>query len=163
MYGTVLRTKPIGSADSGQATALKTRGTANAATRARHCRFSRGSSSRTPSSGLSTSVRPMAAPASHSWFFLPSSSQVKNSTSASRMQPLTLVKTSVLVTDSVQYMASRRAGNATDVNENLNSRTRRQAAMMIAIELMATNQNRDANSGRNPNGDSSRVPPGGYR
>ena len=73
------------------------------------------------------------------------------------------MKTKVLVTDSVQYMASSRAGNATDVSENLNSRTRRQAAMMIATELIATNQNRDANSGRKPNGDSSSVPPGGYR
>ena len=50
----------------------------------------------------------------HSVFSEPSSSQRKNSTSSSRMQPLMLVKTSVLVTVSVQNMASSRAGAATE-------------------------------------------------
>ena len=36
-----------------------------------------------------------------------------------------LVNTSVLVTDSVQNIASSRAGSATEVSENLNSRTSR--------------------------------------
>ena len=59
-----------------------------------------------------------------------------------------LVKTSVLVTDSVQNIASSRAGSATEVSEKPNSRTNRQAAMIIARVLKATNQLCEANTGR---------------
>ncbi len=82
----------------------------------------------------------MATPAHHWSLTLPDSSQRKNSTSASRMQPLMLVKTSVLVTDSVRNIAVSRAGSATEVNEKPNNRTSRQAAAMIATVLAATNQ-----------------------
>ena len=159
----MLWTKPIGSADSGHATALNTTGTPNAATRGRHCRLSNGSSSNTIRTGLSTNVRPIATPASHWPRLVPRSNQVKNSTSASSTQPLTLVNTRVLVTDSVQNIASSSAGSATELSRNPKSRTSTHAATMIATVLMAMNQLRDANSGRKPNGASSSVPPGGYR
>ena len=74
-----------------------------------------------------------------------------------------LVNTIVLVTDSVQNMASSSAGSATDVSEKPNSRTNRQAAMIIATVLIATNQLCEANTGMYPNGAINSVPPGGYR
>ena len=89
---------------------------------------------------MTTSDSPIATPAHHWWLTLPSSSQRKNSTSSSRMQPLMLPKTSVLTTLSVQNIATSRAGKATDANENLNSRTSRHAAMMMAIVLNVMNQ-----------------------
>ena len=107
-------TKFIGSAISGHAAALNTTGTTNAATSARHCRLSRGRRSNGASSGLTTRVSPMLIPASHSWLRLPSSSHRKNNTSSSSMTPLMLPKTSVLVTLSVQNIASSRAGAATE-------------------------------------------------
>ena len=89
-------------------------------TSARHWRFSKGNNSSGPSTGLSTSVSPMARPAHH-WgltlFVLePSSNHRMNRTSSSRMQPLILVNTSVLVTVSLQNMASSRAGAATEAS-----------------------------------------------
>ncbi len=72
-----------------------------------------------------------------------------------------LVNTRVLVTDSVQNIASSRAGSATDDSAKPNIRTRRQAAMIIATVLKNTNQLCEANTGRYPNGAISRVPPGG--
>src|ERR1700726_1622645 len=114
MYGIVLVTKSIGSLTRGQAATLMTAGTTNAGTSARHWRLSRGSNSSGASTGLSVSVNPIANPAHHWCLTFPSSSQRKNSTSASRTQPLMLVNTSVLVTLSVQNMASSRAGAATD-------------------------------------------------
>ena len=47
------------------------------------------------------------------------------------MQPLILVNTSVLVTDSVTNAAASSAGNAGELSENLNSRTRKQQAAMM--------------------------------
>src|SRR3954452_13019529 len=142
MYGSVPVTNFIGSLTTGHAATLTTTGTTTAATTARHCRFSSGSNSSGPRSGLTTSESPIATPAHHWWLTLPSSSQRKNNTSSSRMQPLMLPKTSVFTTLSVQNIATRRAGNATDVNENLNSRTSKHAAMMIAIVLKVMNQYR---------------------
>ena len=72
-----------------------------------------------------------------------------------------LVNTSVLVTDSVQNIASSRAGSATEVSEKPNSRTSRQAATIIATVLKNTNQLCEAKTGRYPNGAISKVPPGG--
>ena len=74
-----------------------------------------------------------------------------------------LVKTMVLVTDSVQNIASSSAGKATDVSENPNNRTNRQAATIIATVFITTNQLWDAKTGMYPNGAISNVPPGGYR
>ena len=110
-------TKLPDSATSGQASALNATGTANAITRVRHCRLSNGISSSTASTGLTTRDSPIARPASHSSRLLPDSSHRKNNTSASRMQPLILVKTNVLVTDSVTNMAASKAGSATEVSE----------------------------------------------
>ena len=64
-------------------------------------------------------------PANHWRFSRPSSSHRKNSTSQSRMHPLMFVNTSVLVTLSVQNIASSRAGAATEASENLNSLSRK--------------------------------------
>jgi hypothetical protein len=61
------------------------------------------------------------------------------------MHPLILVNTRVLVTDSVQNIATSRAGSATEVSGNLNSFTSRQAARMMARVLMRMNQLRAAN------------------
>ncbi|SHT88799.1 Uncharacterised protein [Mycobacteroides abscessus subsp. abscessus] len=97
----------------------------NAAANTRHWRFNSGSNSRGASSGLITSVRPMATPANHSDFLVPCSNQRKNSTSSSSTTPLMLVKTSVLVTLSVQNMASSSAGAATEASVKLNSRSRK--------------------------------------
>ena len=58
-------TKSIGSLTNGQAAMLMTTGTTNAGTSARHWRFSKGSNSRGPSTGLSVSVRPITNPAHH--------------------------------------------------------------------------------------------------
>ena len=58
-----------------------------------------------------------------------------------------LVNTMVLVTDSVQNMASSSAGRATDVSEKPNNRTSRHAAMIIATVFRATNQLCDAKTG----------------
>ena len=140
-------TKFIGSDTRGHAAALNTNGTANAVTNTRHCLFSSGRRSSTASTGLTTSDRPIATPAHHWSPTFPDSSQRKNSTSASRTQPLILVKTMVLVTDSVQNIASSSAGSATDVSEKPNSRTNRQAAMIIATVLIATNQLWEAKTG----------------
>src|SRR3954453_14062000 len=140
MYGSVRVTKFIGSLINGHAAMLNTSGTMIAATTARHCRFSSGSNSSGPRSGLTTSESPIATPAHHWWLTLPSSSQRKNNTSSSRMQPLMLPKTSVLATLSVQNIATSRAGNAADVQENLKSCTSKTAAIMIAIVLNVMNQ-----------------------
>src|SRR5262245_48112828 len=148
MYGRVRVTKFIGSLISGHAAALNTSGTTNAVTRVRHWRFSSGSSSSGPRSGLTTSDSPIATPAHHWWLTLPSSSQRKNNTSSSRMQPLTLAKTSVLTTLSVQNIATSSAGTATDAHENLNTCTSTNAAMMMASVLKVMNQYRDASTGR---------------
>ena len=59
-----------------------------------------------------------------------------------------LVNTSVLVTLSVQNIASSRAGAATDASVNLNSRSRKYAASRIAMVLKVMNQYRDASTGR---------------
>jgi len=64
------------------------------------------------------------------------------------MQPLMLAKTSVLMTDSVQNIATSSAGNATEPMLNLNNRTRRYAARIIATVLKKMNQYRDASTGR---------------
>ena len=138
--------KFIRSLTSGQATTLNATGTPTPAIRVRHCRFSKGSSSNTASTGLTTSERPIAMPANQCRLTRPSSIQRRNSTSANRMQPLILVKTNVLVTDSVQNIASSSAGSATEVSGNLNSRTSRQAAAMMANVLIRMNQLRAANS-----------------
>jgi hypothetical protein len=130
------------------ATRLKATGTATAVTSGRHCLFSTGNNSSGNNRGLTTTVNPIAAPAHHSWFCLPSSSQRKNNTSSSRMQPLMLPKTSVLTTLSVQNIATSKAGRATDAHENLNSFTSRNAAMMMAIVLNVMNQYREASTGR---------------
>src|SRR6516162_4596314 len=115
MYGSVLVTKSIGSLTKGQAAPLMTAGTTNAGTSARHwC----------PTFPVSD----------------PSNSQRKNNTSASSTQPLMLVNTSVLVTLSVQNMASSRAGAATDVSVNLNSRSIRYQAIRIATVLIRMNR-----------------------
>src|SRR3977135_1482305 len=148
MYGSVPVTKFIGWLTNGHATALNTNGTSNAGTRTRHWRFNNGSNSSGPRSGLTTSDSPIATPAHHWWFTLPSSSPRKNNTSSSRMQPLMLPKTSVLTTLSVQNIATIKAGRATDASEYLNSRTSRHAAMMMAIVLKVMNQYRDASTGR---------------
>src|SRR6476619_2613858 len=140
MYGSVRVTKFIGSLINGHAAMLNASGTTIAAMTARHCRFSSGSKSSGPRSGFTTSDSPIATPAHHSWFTLPSSNQRKNNTSSSKMQPLMLPKTNVLTTLSVQNIATSRAGKATDANENLNSRTSRHAAMMMAIVLNVMNQ-----------------------
>src|SRR4051794_31477260 len=163
MYGSVPVTNFIGSLTNGHAATLNTTGTTTAATTARHCRFSSGSNSSGPRSGLTTRESPIATPAHHSWFLFPSSSHRKNSTSSSRMQPLILPKTSVLTTLSVQNIATSKAGKATDANENLNSRTSRHAAITMAIALNVMNQYRDASTGRYPNGHMSSMAPGGYR
>ncbi len=62
------------------------------------------------------------------------------------MTPLTLVNTRVLVTDSVTNIAASSAGSATEDSGNLNSRTSRTAAPMIARVLSRMNQLRAANS-----------------
>ncbi len=74
-----------------------------------------------------------------------------------------LVNTSVLVTVSVQNMASSRAGAATDDSVNLNIRSSRYQATRIATVLIRMNRARDGLKGRYPNGAISSVPPGGYR
>ena len=56
------------------------------------------------------------------------------------MQPLTLVKTSVLVTDSVQNIASSSAGAATEVRVKLNIFSSTYAAMTIAALFNAMNR-----------------------
>ena len=148
MYGTVRVTKLIGSLISGHATTLNTRGTAKAVTRARHCRLTKGSRSRGASRGLTTSVSPIDTPAHHSWLRFPSSSQRRNSTSNNRMTPLMLPNTKVLVTFSVQNIASSSAGAATEARVKLNSRSRKYPASTIATVLKKMNQFRDASSGR---------------
>ena len=74
-----------------------------------------------------------------------------------------LVNTSVLVTLSVQNMASSRAGAATEDSVNLNSRSSRYQAIRIATVLIRMNRYRDGVKDRYPNGAISSVPPGGYR
>ena len=64
------------------------------------------------------------------------------------MMPLMFAKTNVLTTASVQNIAASSAGKATDVIENLNSRTRKYAAKIIATVLKKMNQYRDASTGR---------------
>ncbi len=59
-----------------------------------------------------------------------------------------LVKTSVLVTDSVQNIASSRAGAATELRLNLNIRNSRYAAATMAALLIAMNRYRDSANGR---------------
>lgn len=54
-----------------------------------------------------------------------------------------LVKTSVLVTLSVQNIASSRAGAATDDSVNLNNRSSRYQAIRMATVLIRTNRYRD--------------------
>ena len=125
MYRAVRRTKFIGSLTSGHATTLNSNGTPKAGISARHCRFSNGSNNSGANEGLMTSVSPTATPASHWWLTLPSSSHRKNSTSHSRMQPLMFVNTRVLVTLSVQNIASSSAGAATEASVNLNRRSSR--------------------------------------
>ena len=56
------------------------------------------------------------------------------------MQPLILVKTNVLVTDSVQNIASRSAGAATEVRVKLNIFSNTNAAMTIAALFNAMNR-----------------------
>lgn len=107
-------TKSIGSLTNGHAAALTTTGITKAGTSVRHWRFSTGSNSNGNSTGLSVSVRPIATPAHHCRPIRPSSSHRRNSISASSTQPLMLVNTSVLVTVSVQNMASSSAGAATE-------------------------------------------------
>ena len=125
-----------------------TAGTTNAGTSARHWRFSSGSNSSGASTGLSTSVSPIAKPAHHWCPTFPSSSQRKNSTSASRTQPLMLVNTSVLVTLSVQNMASSSAGAATEDSVNLNNRSSRYQASRMATVLIRMNRYRDGEKDR---------------
>ena len=74
-----------------------------------------------------------------------------------------LVNTSVLVTVSVQNMASSRAGAATEDSVNLNSRSIKYQAIRMATVLIRMNKYRDGAKGRYPNGAISSVPPGGYR
>src|SRR5262245_32960875 len=119
MYGSVRVMKSIGSVINGHAAMLNTSGTTTAVTSVRHWRFSNGNKSSGPRRGFTTNDSPIATPAHHLWLTLPSSSQRKNNTSSSRMQPLTLAKTSVLTTLSVTNIPTRRAGTATDVHENL--------------------------------------------
>ena len=107
-------TKFIGSLTNGHAARLTTTGITKAGTSVRHCRFSSGNNSSGASTGLSVSVRPIAIPAHHCRLILPSSSQRRSSISASSTQPLMLVNTRVLVTVSVQNIASSRAGAATE-------------------------------------------------
>src|ERR1700742_4068130 len=116
MYGSVLVTKSIGSLTKGQAAMLMTAGTTNAGTSVRHWRFSSGSKSSGPSTGLSVSVSPITNPGHHWCPTFPFSSHRKKSTSASRTQPLIFVNTNVLDTLSVQNIASSSAGAATDDN-----------------------------------------------
>ena len=56
------------------------------------------------------------------------------------MTPLMLVKTSVLVTDSVQNIASSKAGAATEVSLKLNIRSSTYPASTMATLLTATNK-----------------------
>src|SRR5580692_3937145 len=163
MYGSVLVTKSIGSLTKGHAARLTTTGTTIAGTSVRHWRLSRGNRSSGPSTGLSVSVSPMTKPAHHWCPTFPSSSHPRNSTSASSTQPLMLVNTSVLVTLSVQNMASSRAGAATEDTVNLNNRSSRYQAIRMATVLIRMNKYRDGENGRYPNGAISSVPPGGYR
>ena len=74
-----------------------------------------------------------------------------------------LVKTSVLVTLSVQNMASSSAGAATEASVNLNSRSSRYQAIRIATVLIRMNRYRDGVKDKYPNGAISSVPPGGYK
>src|ERR1700752_2732010 len=110
MYGSVRVMKFIGSETRGHAATLNTTGTAMAVTTARHCRFSSGSNSSGASTGLTTSDNPIDTPAHHWWLTLPSRIQRKNSTSNSSTQPLMLPNTSVLITLSVQNIATSTAG-----------------------------------------------------
>src|SRR5690348_12532288 len=153
----------MGSLTNGHAATLTTTGTAMAGTSARHWRFSSGSNSSGPSTGLSVSVRPITKPAHHWRPALPSSSHRMNSTSASSTQPLMFVNTSVLVTLSVQNMASSSAGAATEDSVNLNIRSSRYQAIKMATALIRMNTYRDGVKGRYPNGAINSVPPGGYR
>src|ERR1700757_872085 len=161
MYGSVLVTKSIGSLTKGQAATLMITGTMNAGTSVRHWRFSSGSNSSGPSTGLSVSVRPITKPAHHWCPTFPSSSHRTKSTSASSTQPLMLVNTRVLVTLSVQNMASSRAGAATEESVNLNNRSSKYQAIRIATVLIRMNRYRDGVKDRYPNGAISSVPPGG--
>ncbi|SLI45128.1 Uncharacterised protein [Mycobacteroides abscessus subsp. abscessus] len=79
------------------------------------------------------------------------------------MQPLTLVNTSVLITVSDMNIASSSAGAATEFTVNLNSRSSRYQARMMAAALSRMKHQRDFSGSISAIGAISNVPPGGYR